>query len=195
MIMSKIPPETRNRKGKDAFLFAKNFLNNPLRNASIMPSSSFACKAMLKGVDFSKIDSVVELGPGTGVFSGEIVKRCRPGTKIILIELEKSYVKSLREKFDNRVSVENQSAHFLDEILKKHGIEKPDLLISGLPFFEEAISPHLLKTIKSLTENGTIFRFFTYMPPAVKRVYKNLPIKMLDFVLRNIPPLWIFGIN
>lgn len=182
-------------KNRDRFLFARNFLNNPLRNASIMPSSSFASKAMLKGLDFSVIDTVVELGPGTGVFTKEIVKRCRPNTKIILVELEKSYVRSLKEKFDGQAIVENQSAYYLDEILKKHGVVTPDLLISGLPFFEEALSPHLLKTIKSLTEQGTIFRFFTYMPPAVKRIYKNLPIRMHRFVLRNIPPLWIFGIN
>jgi len=182
-------------KNQDRLLFAKNFLSNPLRNASIMPSSSFASKAMLKGLDFSNIDTIVELGPGTGVFTKEVIKRCRQSTKIILVELEKSYVKSLREKFDGRVVVENKSAYYLDEILKRHGILKPDLLISGLPFFEEAISPHLLKTIKGLTDDGMIFRFFTYMPPAVKRIYKNLPIKMRCFVLRNIPPLWIYGVN
>lgn len=187
--------KTPERDDKDALLFAKNFFRNPLRNASIMPSSSFASVAMLKNLDFSSIHTILELGPGTGVFTKEIIKRSAPFTKIILIELEETYVKRLRRKFGAKVIVENANANLLEDILKKHNVSKLDLLISGLPFLEEAVNDHLLASIKKQTDNGTIFRFFTYLPPVMKRVYKNLPIRKIAFVLRNVPPLWIYGIN
>ncbi|KKU66627.1 MAG: Ribosomal RNA adenine dimethylase, phospholipid N-methyltransferase [Parcubacteria group bacterium GW2011_GWA2_47_16] len=193
--MNNTCPKTPERERKDAFLFAKNFFKNPLRNASITPSSVFAGHAMMQGIDFSKIHTVMELGPGTGVFTTELVKKCALNTKIVLVELEKSYVENLRRKFGARVTVENANAQLLDTLLLKHGISKLDLLISGLPFFEEAINDRLLASIKKQTDTGTIFRFFTYMPPVVKRIYKNLPIRKTAFVLRNIPPLWIYGVN
>lgn len=184
-----------NDKTKEHILFGVNFLKNPLRNASVIPSSVWARRAMLKNINFRSVHSIVELGPGTGTFTEEIIRRSKPGTKIILIEIEKSYVRLLRKKFGKRVIVENSSAHLLDEVLAKHGLERADLIISGLPFPPEKIKKQIFRSIRRQTDQGTIFRFFTYMPPVIKKVYKTLPIKKLFFVPRNFPPLWVFGIN
>ena len=180
---------------KNIPLFALNFIRNPLRNASIVPSSGAASRAMLEDIDFSSINTIVELGPGTGVFTAEIVKRSKPDAKILLIEIEPSYVRSLQKKFGNRIIVEHASAHLLDSVLKKHGIEQLDLIVSGLPFLAGAVGQGLLDSIKKHTGGKTIFRFFTYVPPIMKRIYKDLPIRKISFVSKNIPPMWIYGIN
>ncbi len=181
---------------KNKFTFAFNFLRNPLQNASLIPSSSRASRAMLDGIDFSPITAVVELGPGTGVFTKEILKRCRPNTKILLIEVEESYLKMLREQFGDKVIIERASAHLLDAMLTKHRIEKVSLIISGLPFsLPESIKGELFESIREHTGKGTIYRFFTYNPPMMKRAYKNLPVRKVSFVFRNIPPLWVYGIH
>lgn len=182
-------------KNKNIFLFGVNFFKNPLRNASIIPSSNIAAKAMFDHIDFQSIRVIVELGPGTGVFTEEILKRCKPNTKVILIEIEESYIRLLRGKFGNKVIIEKASAHLLDSILVKHGINKVDLIISGLPFLLGGVEGELFETVKKHTKNGAIYRFFTYNPPAMKQMYKNLPIRKMSFVLRNFPPLWIYGIN
>jgi phospholipid N-methyltransferase len=46
-------------------------------------------------------------------------------------------VKLLERKFGDRVIIENASAHHLDELLAKHGIARPDLVLSGLPFMDK----------------------------------------------------------
>ncbi len=193
--MNHSSPEMRERDNKEVFLFAKNFFRNPLRNAAIIPSSTYACTAMLKNIDFRTIHTVVELGPGTGIFTKELIKRCAPDANILLIELEKSYVENLRQKFGTRVTIENARAELLDDILEKHSLRKADLIVSGLPFFKEAINNKLLESIKKQTEEKAIFRFFTYLPPVAKRIYKKLPLRKIAFVLKNIPPLWIYGVN
>lgn len=181
---------------RDNFKFALNFLRNPLRNASFVPSSALASRAMLEGINFSAIDSVVELGPGTGVFTREILKRCQPDTKILLLEVEESYVKMLREQFGGKVIIERASAHLLDALLAKHRIKQVGLIVSGLPFsLPEPIKKELFESIRRHTSSDTIFRFFTYNPPLMKRAYKSLPIRKISFVLANIPPLWVYGIN
>ena len=177
-------------------IFFINFIKNPLRNASIIPSSTSASLAMVKDIDFSLVNVVVELGPGTGCFTEQTLKRCTPNTKIILIEIEQSYVAILQKKFGNRVIIENTSAHLLDEVLRKHGIEKVDVIISGLPFtLPQDIFEKMIASIYEQTKRGATFKFFTYMPPVMKRYYKALPIQKRSFVFRNVPPLWVYGIN
>lgn len=176
--------------------FSLNFLRHPLRNASLVPSSAFASEAMLDGIDFSVIDSVVELGPGTGAFTREILKRCKKDTTLLLLEVEQSYVTILRKQFGGNVIIECASAHLLDEIRAKHCIERISLIISGLPVsLPESVKVGLFESIKTHTERGTIFRFFTYNPPIMKRAYKSLPVRKISFVLKNFPPLWVYGIN
>ena len=182
-------------KIKNNFLFFINFFKNPLTNASIIPTSKTAAQAMLQDINFEKVNTVIELGSGTGTVSEKIIKNCKPDTKIILVEFEPDYVKILKDKFGNKVIIENQSAHLLEEILKKHKIKKIDLIVSELPFLPKDIKQELFKSLKKQTENGTIFRFLTYMPRIMKHVYKDLPIKKKYFVIKNFPPLWIFGIN
>lgn len=183
------------RKIKENLIFGVNFLKNPVKNASIVPSSKYASVAMVKNIDFSKVETIVELGPGTGVFTEEILKKAKPNTKIILVEIEKTYLKILRDKFGDRVIVENASAHLLDEILAKHNIEKIDLIISAVPSLPKEIGKDFFSSIKRQTDRGAIFRFITLIPPVMKMVYKNLPIRKISFVSKNFPPLWIYGIN
>ncbi len=176
-------------------LFALNFLRNPLQNASLVPSSRAAARAMLSGIDFSHIDTVIELGPGTGVFTEEIVRRSKPDTKIVLLELEASYVHALRKKFGVRLTVEHTSAHALESVLQKHRIGHVDLIVSGLPTYPHVITKEFVSMLKKHTDRGTIFRFFTYIPPLMKRIYKDLPVEKRTFTFKNFPPLFVYGIH
>lgn len=180
---------------REKALFLKNFLRNPLRNASIIPSSRASSKAMLKGIDFSKVSVIVELGPGNGVFTQEIIKSVTNDTKIIVFELEPTYISLLQDKFGDRIILVNKGAHLLPETLEELGIDHVDVIISGLPFLKGEIKQKTDEAIYQLTKKGAVYRFFTYMPGIMKNVYKDLPIEKKYFEFRNIPPLWVYGIN
>lgn len=180
---------------KERALFLFNFLKNPLRNASIIPSSKEAGGAMMTGINWNEINTIVELGPGSGTFTREILARCKPETKIVLFELENSYVDLLRQKFGDRVKVIHASAHLFEDILKELKLPKADLIISGLPFLARHLNQLIFESIQHQTDKGAIFRFFTYMPPAMKIVYRGINLRRVAFVWKNIPPLWVYGIN
>ncbi len=182
-------------KIQEKALFFSNFIKNPLTNASVIPSSKRASKKILENIDFSKINSVLELGPGNGIFTGEIIKRCKPDTKIVLIEIEDSYIKILKRKFGKRIIIENTWAHNMADVLDKHNINPVDLIISGLPFSGDENKKDLNNAILEQADQGAIYRFFTYMPGFMKKAYKDMPIEKYNFVFRNIPPMWIYGIN
>lgn len=180
---------------KERALFLFNFLKNPVRNASVVPSSKIASGAMMNGINWDKVNTIVELGPGSGTFTREILSRCKPDAKVVLFELENSYVELLRKKFGDRVQVINASAHLFEEILKEMKLPKADLIISGLPFLGKNLNQLIFDSIQHQTDKGAIFRFFTYMPPIMKMVYKGINLRKVAFVMKNIPPMWVYGIN
>ncbi|MEP6793365.1 MAG: rRNA adenine N-6-methyltransferase family protein [Saprospiraceae bacterium] len=180
---------------KERALFLFNFIKNPVRNASIIPSSKIASGAMMSGINWDKVNTIVELGPGNGTFTREILARCKPDAKIVLFELENSYVELLRKKFGNRVQVVHASAHLFEDILKEMKLPKADLIISGLPFLGKNLNQLIFDSIQHQTDKGAIFRFFTYMPPIMKMVYKGINLRKVAFVMKNIPPMWVYGIN
>ncbi len=150
---------------------------------------------MISKIDFNQVDTIIELGPGTGCFTKEIIKKAKPETKIILIEIEEGYVKSLNEKFKNKVIIEHTGAQNLEQVMVKHNIKKTDLIISGLPFLPDEHKEKMYMVIREQCEKGAKFRFFTYMPPVMKKVYKDFDLNKVAFEIRNIPPLWVYGIN
>lgn len=180
---------------KERGLFLFNFIKNPVRNASVVPSSKAAGKAILSGIDWSKVETIVELGPGPGTFTREVLAQCKAGTNVILIDLEETYIHLLRQQFGHKVEAVHDSAHRMNEILEEMNLPKADLIISSLPFLQKQIHQKIFKAILKQTDQGAIYRFFTYMPPVMKWHYRDLPLHKVKFVLKNIPPMWIYGIN
>ncbi len=180
---------------KEKILFFLKNLRNPLVNGAFFPSSASAVDAMLGGIDFSNLRTIIELGPGTGPYTAELVRRAPPNCKIILIELDADYAELLKNKFGARVSVENGGAEFLEEVLRRHEIDIPDLIVSALPFLPHPKREKFFDALRRCTESGTILRFEMLLQPWGIRVYRSLPIRKKTFVFRNIPPVWIYGIN
>ena len=56
---------------------------------SVVPSSKFLSKKMLDHLNFKKAKLVVELGPGTGVFTQRIIEKLDRESTLLVIELLK----------------------------------------------------------------------------------------------------------
>jgi phosphatidylethanolamine/phosphatidyl-N-methylethanolamine N-methyltransferase len=172
------------------------FIKQPKVNASITPSSKRAARGMVKGLHLDQMKYVVELGPGTGVFTDILSERLPADCKILLIELEEEYIKPLREKYDDRFEIVKSSACELEALLKERGVESVDLVISGLPYnMPEEVKHKLQETLLKLTNQGTCMRWFTYFPRAMKRHYRQFQMSRACFVMWNLPPMWIYTVN
>src|SRR5690349_5389013 len=58
--------------------FLRGFLRGPRTVGSVAPSSSYLVRAMLETADVEHRQMLAEFGPGTGVFTTEIVRRMHP---------------------------------------------------------------------------------------------------------------------
>ncbi|PRP96638.1 hypothetical protein TUN_33020 [Bacillus sp. M21] len=55
--------------------FLSEFIKNPKNTGAIAPSSKILATKMVDTINFETAKCIVELGPGTGVFTKEIIKR------------------------------------------------------------------------------------------------------------------------
>src|SRR5581483_426323 len=172
---------------RSAWLFARNFFRHPLMLGSIIPSSRFLIRQLLKPVDWSQAKVIVEYGPGVGVITSEVLRRMRPDATLIAIETNPEFVKYLRASIrDERLHVVEDSAEAVDEILRRHGHTSASYVISGIPFstipakVRESI---LLKTCEVLKPGGSflVYQFSTVVLQDLQRIFR--------YVRRQFEPL------
>ena len=177
-------------------LFFKRFLARPLQIAFLVPSSKTLTRKVADKCDFSQPQILVELGPGDGPHTREIVRRMHPGSRLFLFEIDPVLAEVMRKQFthDRRVEVIETDAAFLKEELRKRGHEYCDYVISGLPFsmFNVPTKRRILHAIyESLAPNPRA-AFVTYQcTHELKRHATMFPRVHSDFCLRNLPPIFV----
>ena len=57
------------------------FIRQPFRTGTVVPSSLGLAELMVEDMGLASANTVVELGPGTGVFTRVIAERGRPGAR------------------------------------------------------------------------------------------------------------------
>ena len=71
--------------------FLREFFKANRMVGSVLPSSRFLSSKMLAPIDFSKSKVVVELGPGTGVFTKALLKAMPQDSQLLVIELNEAF--------------------------------------------------------------------------------------------------------
>ena len=84
--------------------FIRNFWKERKMVGAMAPSSKYLAKKMLERIDFSTAKVIVELGPGTGVFTRKILQKLSPDGILLVFELNDSFMNMLKKEFkDPRV--------------------------------------------------------------------------------------------
>lgn len=80
--------------------------------------------------------TIIELGAGLGPITKSLQIRLGKNSKLIAIEKNKRFYKSLLKKFgsDERISLYNRSASNLQQILEEEKLTNVDYIVSGIPF-------------------------------------------------------------
>lgn len=176
-------------------LFARNFLKHPNMVGWVLPSSRFLVDELLKPVDWAKAKVLVEYGPGVGAFTREVLERMRPDAKLIALEINPEFYSFLNGSLkDPRLHLVNESATHIEDVLARLGCERPDYIISGIPF---KTLPHALrdtivrKTHSVLHPNGTflVYQFSNAVRPYLEKVFRQVS---RGFEPLNILPARLF---
>lgn len=173
--------------------FIKQFFKDKKMVGAVSPSSKFLGEKMLENVDFESSKVIVELGPGTGVFTDMIIQRMAPGAKLLVFELNDDFYGKLAARInDPRVHILHESAEFIHNHLDKG--EQADTVISSLPLmvFPEDLRNNVVKeSYKSLKDKGTYiqFQYSLQSKKLLEATYKSVSVK---FTIKNFPPAFVY---
>lgn len=187
---------------RDRAKFLAAFVRRPFDTGSITPSSAHLAREMVEGMDIEKARTVVELGPGTGVFTDLIQGQLADDACFLCFEINRDMAGALSSRFP-RVRVVNDSVENLDRHLQAAGRQTVDAAISGLPwanFSAERQTTLLDATVKALRTGGR-FATFAYphaawLPPG--RRFRELlesrfrEVEASPVVWRNVPPAFVY---
>lgn len=177
---------------KSKYNFVRQFFKNKKMVGAIAPSTKFLGKKMLKNINFNSSKILIELGPGTGVFTDLIIEQMAKDAQLYVFELNKNFYANLVERInDPRVKILNDSAENIEKYIDK----EVDVIISSLPLmvFSNELRENVITTShKSLKKDG-IYLQFQYTLQSKKILEKTYDKVDVSFTIKNIPPAFIYS--
>ena len=176
-------------------MFLKGFVKHPVMVGSIIPSSDTLINHMLSKVDWDKVDLFVEYGPGVGTFCRPVLERLRGDAALIAIDTNPDFIDYLkRDIADSRFHPVLGSAADVEAIIRAHGFDHADQILSGLPFstLPPGVGPAIAAaTHRALRPGGT---FLVYQFRKRARDFLEPHFGQIDdgFEWWNAPPCYLF---
>ena len=192
--LSRLRPQPDHR-----FRFLQGFLRRPREVGSIVPSSRFLERRVIRCARIREADLVVELGPGTGGTTRALLRAMRPDARLLAIEINPRFATLLARSGEPRLLVHQGSAEELPEALAVHGLGHPDVIVSGIPFSTMAreVGTGILRAVHDSLEPGG--RFVAYqvrdrVEELGRGVFGRAAVQLEPL---NVPPMrvyrWIKG--
>jgi len=98
------------------FAFLQGFLKSPKQVGSIIPSSRFLERRIVRAAEIANASLVVELGPGTGGTTRALLRALSPKARLLAIEIDPRFVELLRRRPDPRLIVHEGSAAAVENL-------------------------------------------------------------------------------
>jgi phospholipid N-methyltransferase len=182
------------------FLFESVTSHNEVR--AVASSSQGLAELITDLASLDTAEAVIELGPGTGVFTEKIVEKTRAGVTFLAFEINPKFVEITRRRCP-RCTVVQESAVHARKHLNKSGLEHCDSVVSGLPWatFSEALQDELLDAVTDTLRPGSTFVAFTYVSslllPRGRRFRRKLherftTVEQSHVIWRNMPPAFVY---
>ena len=191
-------PEQAMQTG-DTALFLWAWLADPLSIAAVAPSGPTLARLMTAGIG-PETGPVIELGPGTGVFTRALLSRRVAPENLLLIERSPAFTLLLRERFPD-LDIVCDLAQRLDHHARARLPGSLGAIVSGLPLLamSKSVQQEILTAAFSALRPGGTFVQFTYghVPPVDKAVARGLGLRFdcIGRTLRNLPPASVYSIR
>ena len=143
-------------------------------------------------------DRVVELGPGTGVFTRALLDRGVPPSRLTVVEAHPEFAALLSTRFRDVQVVCADAAADSWQLIDRTRV---DAVISGLPLLSmsaDAVAGVLSAALSALHPLGRLYQF-TYGPGCPIRANlleaMQLRAKRIGWTPRNLPPASVYRIE
>jgi phospholipid N-methyltransferase len=176
-------------------VFLQGFLEHPVMVGSIIPSSRFTIQRMLKPVKWDACKLFVEYGPGVGTFCRPVLERLRRDGRLIVIDTNPLYIDYLKATIaDSRFIPVLGSAADVEDIVRAHGFDHADYVLSGLPFstLPDGAGPAIAAATHRVLRPGGAFLVYQFSARARDFMARHFARIDADFEPLNVLPCKLF---
>ncbi len=184
-------------KFDDEIRFFKGWIDGPKTVGAIIPTSPVTARRMASVIDTASDLPVLELGPGTGAVTKEILRKGVSPDKLVSIEYSPDFFEGLVAAYPG-VRFIHGDAFDLDAALADTGLDRFDSVISAIPLLNFPMERRvaLIEQLLDRVPAGRPVVQISYgavSPVSAKGT--SFAVKPLDWVVRNIPParLWTYA--
>lgn len=192
-------------------LFASEALNSYPSVASVVPSSRKLARAMIPAQELRRARFVVELGPGTGAITRELLRVLPRQAMLAAFEINPRFCEFLRHTLhDDRLMLFQASAEAAGPTLCALRWPRADAVVSslGLSVMEDRTRRAVLRGLMPLLDEKSFFTQYYYLsarladglqrrwkpghvsvPQFLKQYFRRIESKI---ILRNVPPAVVF---
>jgi phospholipid N-methyltransferase len=161
-------------------VFIQGFVEHPVMVGSIIPSSRYTIRKMLAPVDWANCRLFVEYGPGVGTFCRPVLDQLRRDGTLIVIDTNPLFIDYLKRTIrDSRFIAVHGSAEDVEAIIRAHGFDHADYVLSGLPFstLPEGVGPRIAAATAQAVRPGGAFLTYQF-----SKVARDLTAQEFDRV-------------
>ncbi|MBN8839379.1 MAG: methyltransferase [Sphingomonadales bacterium] len=176
-------------------MFFRGFLKHPVMVGSIIPSSDKLIEKMLGPVDWQRCKLFVEYGPGVGTFCRPILEKMAPDATLLTIDTNPDFINYLRHTIaDSRFVAVHGSAADVETIVRDHGHEKADYVLSGLPFstLPTGIGPAIAAATQRVLRTEGAFLVYQFSPKVRDFIAPHFPRIDHGMEWWNVPPAQLY---
>ena len=183
------------RANSPQWQFLRGFLKNPVMVGSVIPSSKVLIDKMLSPVRWDEVKLFVEYGPGVGTFTRPVLDRLPAEAKLIAIDTNPDFIEYLKKDIDDeRLITVAGSAADVDKIIRAHGFEKADYVLSGLPFstLPPGVGDAIGEATAEVIRPGGAFLVYQFSPKVRDFIAPYFERIVRGFEWINVPPATLF---
>mgnify|MGYP001765293135 FL=1 len=176
-------------------VFLQGFIEHPVMVGSIIPSSRFTIEKMLTPVNWPECKLFVEYGPGVGTFCRPVLERLPRDGTLIVIDTNPLYIDYLKATIaDSRFIPVLGSAADVEAIIRAHGHDHADYVLSGLPFstLPDGVGPAIAAATHRVLRPGGAFLVYQYSAKARDFMARHFTRIDRGLELLNVPPCKLF---
>jgi phosphatidylethanolamine/phosphatidyl-N-methylethanolamine N-methyltransferase len=176
----------------DTTLFLQEWLVNPQRTGSVVPSSRRLAAAMARWLPHNPESFVLELGPGTGAVTAALLKRGMREDRLVAIENNPTLTKLLRKRFPQAQIITGDAWH-MDTLLGslRVPVESVGAVISSLPllnFPKDQVEALAHKIRAMLEPHGNWVQYSYRIDKLRPRGASSFRLHATKIVWLNLPP-------
>ena len=176
-------------------VFLQGFVENPVMVGSIIPSSRFTVAKMLAPVKWDQCKLFVEYGPGVGTFCRSVLERLPRDGTLIVIDTNPLFIDYLKATVtDGRFFPVLGSAVDVEAIVRAHGFDHADYVLSGLPFstLPNGIGPEIAAATHRVLRPGGAFLVYQFTAKARNFMAKHFDLIDEGYEFLNVLPCKLY---